>query len=402
MKILMATRESVADRRYGLGKSLVPLMEAFREDGHEVAYVTRSIRGPRSENMARRLQRLVLPLAKLAAGPASDTEAVLGALLERLDMGRLAAKIAHRDGYTHVHVHDPWMAVGLALTRFMQRGATYRWGLTEHGFGCYAYAVHEDGGGQSTRLALRLRQLERKVLSAAHWVVSPTTAAMRQLARDLAIHPLPATWHSIPHPCPSLRTYGRSEARSLLGWSTDDVYVLGVGRLAPLKCFDVLIRAVSRVKSTRPVHLVILGEGDTAWHQELAAKCGLLAPILFTLTDDVGMYLAAADLYVSTSSTESFGLANLEAIVAGTRSVCTAVGGVPEVVGDASYLVPLSEDAVASAIQTAIDDAPGDAEWLRRCRARTASWPSASEIAHRYLRVYSEAAANAATRPKLV
>ena len=390
----MATRESEPDRRYGLGRSLTPLAEALRGQGHEVVYVTRSIRGARGQNLANRLQRLLLPIARAYAGESSDTEAVLGALLERLDMGRLAAKIAMRDRFTHVHVHDPWMGCGLAMARKLQRGATYRWGLTEHGFGCYGDAVHEDGGRQSTSLALRLRQLERGVLSAAHWVVSPTSAALRQLARDLAVYPIPSSWHWIPHPRPAVRPYSRSEARRLLGWDPEGVYVLGVGRLAPLKRFDLLVRAVARVQSERQVRLVILGEGDVAWYQDLAHECGLKQPIHFAVTDDVGKYLAAANLYVSTSSTESFGLSNLEAIVAGTRSICTAVGGVPEVLGEAATLVPVSEDAIAVAIQYALDDERSNAEWRARCRSRSISWQSAEQVAQRYSQVFADCLAS--------
>ena len=40
MKILFVTRESELDRRYGLGKSLAPLVGELQRRGHAVGYVT--------------------------------------------------------------------------------------------------------------------------------------------------------------------------------------------------------------------------------------------------------------------------------------------------------------------------------------------------------------------------
>src|SRR5690606_13465857 len=37
--------------------------------------------------------------------------------------------------------------------------------------------------------------------------------------------------------------------------------ILGVGRLVPQKDFSTLIKAFSRVRQSRPVHLVLIGEG---------------------------------------------------------------------------------------------------------------------------------------------
>ena len=397
MKLLMVTRESESDKRYGLGRSLLPVIDALSARGHEVTYVCRSARGQRSERMTRLAVRLLTPLARVVGGRDSDSEAVLGALLERMDMGRLACKIARRDGHTHVHLHDPWMAMGFVVAQRFTGGARRcRWGITEHGYGCYGHAVHEDGGRQSTRLGRIMRRLERHVVLAADWVMSPTHAALRELARDLVIHPTPAHWHAIAHPLPTLNAYGRAEARVRLGWPEEDLFILGVGRLATLKRFDLLVRAVSRLRSNKALRLVILGEGDTEGMQSLALACGLSHPILFAVTDDVGLYLSATDLYVSTSSTESFGLANLEALAIGARTICTAVGGVPEVVGSGATLVALDVDAITSAIQQAADDLADRCSWRDRALGRAAMWPGPEEIAARYLEAYGEAIADEA------
>ena len=391
MKLLMVTREAQADKRFGLGRSLTPIIDGLSARGHTVGYLSRAARSARSEAFCRRLHRWLLPMVRAAGGPQSDNEAVLQAMLERLDMGRLAAKVAQRDGYSHVHLHDPWIALGFMWARAMGGGARRcRWGITEHGFGSYAHAVHVDGGHQSARLAGWLRRLERLVTTRADWVIAPTEAALSQLERDLAVHPRPPHWRAIPHPLPALHLVSREAARARLGWEAEGLCVLGIGRLAPLKRFDLLVRAAARIAPVHPLRLVLLGDGDWDWMRAYGRQCGLPRDIEFALTDDVGLYLSAADLYVSTSSTESFGLANLEAVVAGTPAICAAVGGVPEVVAEAATLVPMDEEAIAAAMAAQLAATPAHRQRQRAiAAARTARWPSQAQIIERYLDAYA-------------
>lgn len=391
MKLLMVTREVQADQRFGLGKSLLPIISGMSARGHTVQYLCQTSRSAHSAEFCRRLHGWLSPMFRWIGGPDSDSDAVLQALLERVDMGRLAAKVARRDGFSHVHLHDPWIALGFMLAQRLSFRPPGAWGVTEHGFGSYARAVHQDGVRQGTRLASLLRRLERRITLRAGWVIAPTEAALTQLERDLAVHPQPPRWHAIPHPLPVLQRWTRGDARARLGWAADGRYVLGVGRMAPLKRFDLMVRAVARSTTPAdPLRLVILGDGDAAALGVLGRACGLAHDIEFAVTDDVGLYLAAADLYVSTSSTESFGMANLEAVVAGTRAVCTAVGGVPEVVADAATLVPLDEEAIAAAIRAALnEDADARSRWLAAAQARVARWPRQAEIIDRYIAAYS-------------
>ncbi len=391
MKILMVTRESQADKRYGLGRSLIPLVEELRRQGHSVGYLCREDCGQRSEHLFRGLHAVLIHLFQRMSGATEDTPAVLWALLERLNMGRLAAKVATCQGYTHVHCHDPWIALGFRLFCLLRLSRRIFWGVTEHGFGCYAQATHEDGGRQGTTMMYRFRRLEAAILRRADWVISPTFSGIRQLARDLCVFPIPASWHAVPHARPKITHYGRAEARRSLGWSDDFFYVLGVGRLAPLKQFPMLIQACAMAETPRPVRLVILGEGDTKYLHHVGVEAGLGQEIMFGITDDIGLYLAAADVYISTSSTESFGMANLEALVAGIPAVCTAVGGVPEVVGAGAWLVSPEVAAVGQAIETlAKDDALRS--WLSKySMERGAGWPEITEIARRYEEIYRQA-----------
>jgi glycosyltransferase involved in cell wall biosynthesis len=99
----------------------------------------------------------------------------------------------------------------------------------------------------------------------------------------------------------------------------------------------------------------------------------------------------AADVYMSASSTESFGLANLEALCAGLPAICSAVGGVPEVVGDGGWLVPNDVGTLSRALSALVDDVALRSMWAKRALARAAQWPLAAEIAQSYVAIYQAA-----------
>src|SRR5688500_12726786 len=136
IKILMVTRETLSDRRYGLGRSLVPLVEELRRRGIGADYLCQADLGQRALLWQHRLQRLFSSLPGMA-NILTNFSALFQVLLERFNMGRLAAKLAAKQKYTHVHCHDPIIAAGFRFfLRFHPECRTV-WGVTEHGFSCY-------------------------------------------------------------------------------------------------------------------------------------------------------------------------------------------------------------------------------------------------------------------------
>ncbi|SDY12541.1 glycosyltransferase family 4 protein [Nitrosomonas sp. Nm58] len=392
MKILMVTRESQADKRYGLGQSLMPLIEEFRLRGIMVDYICQTDLGVRSILWQHRLHRLLVSLTRISK---TDTDflSLLYGILERFNMGRLAAKQAAKYGHTHVHCHDPIIAAGFRFFARFNSGCRAIWGVTEHGFGCYAQAIHEDGARLGRQIMRVMRNWEASTLLAASWVIAPTRSGIAQLAGDLGISPAPASWHSVVHARPVLNHYSKEAARNQLGWD-DAVYMLGVGRIAPVKQFPLLVEACSRLKIKKDLQLVILGEGDSGSLQELARRLGLSREIMFATTENMGLYLCAADLYVSASASESFGLANLEALVAGTAAVCTAVGGVPEVVGGGALLAEPTLESLTRTIQCLLDDDELRKAIAQKGHARAEIWPNIIEITDAYEAIYRQAAAS--------
>lgn len=387
MKILMVTRETQADRRYGLGRSLAPLVDEFQRRDIAVDYVCQGDLGVRATAWQRKLHRLLSGLfVKFSAD--TDFPVLIHVILERLNMGRLAAKLATRREYTRVHCHDPIIAAGFRFFSRFHPGLGARWGVTEHGFGCYTDAIYADGVRMGPRTMHWMRRWEARTLLAASWVVSPTRGALEQVALGLEVAPVPAAWQPVYHARPMLNRYSREEARRRLGWRDDVLYVLGVGRIAPVKQFPMLIEACARLKQQADVQLVILGEGEYDSLLAMGRQLKLARDILFASTDDVGLYLYAADLYVSASASESFGLANLEAMAAGLAVVCTAVGGVPEVVGDGALLVPPEAEALAGGMQRLLDNEALRQAIAQKGLARVEAWPDIVDIANSYEKIY--------------
>lgn len=113
--------------------------------------------------------------------------------------------------------------------------------------------------------------------------------------------------------------------RARLGLPADRPVLLFLGRLAREKNLDELLDLMGRLTADgTPATLLVVGDGpDRPRVQALAA--GL--PVVFAgMADpaDVPLYYAAADLFLSASTSETQGLTYLEALAAGLPAVCRA------------------------------------------------------------------------------
>ena len=390
LNILHVTREWQVDRKYGLGRSLAPLMEVLSARGHRVLYLCQEDAGQAGLGLMRRINPRVGTLLRYLVGGATQWENLFWGLMERINMGRLAVKVAYRDGYTHIHLHDPFLALGFRLFSFWRR-RRLRWGITMHGFGSYAQAFHEDGALLGTTTMRWLRRLESGIVENCDWVIFPTMAAMTQLQRDLGLFPVPECWRVIHHARPQLSLLSREQARAALGWDLDGVYALAVGRIVWVKNFVMALRACATAGIDR-LRFVIVGEGYRDELLEVAADLGFADRIEFAVTDDVSPLYRAADIYLSSSRSESFGMANLEAMVAGTPIISTAVGGVPEVLGGAAHWVPNDdEDAMRQAVHRVLCDTNYRQELVDSALQRGTQWPNLGQVCDEYERIYRQA-----------
>lgn len=116
--------------------------------------------------------------------------------------------------------------------------------------------------------------------------------------------------------------------------------ILAVGRIEPVKGFDLLIEAAGRLKDQEKLAILLIGGDEESavlvkQLQARAAKAGLAGKVIFKGTiahDNLPLYYSAADLTVIPSFYESFGLVALESLACGTPLVSGPVGVVPELI----------------------------------------------------------------------
>ncbi len=140
------------------------------------------------------------------------------------------------------------------------------------------------------------------------------------------------------------------EARAALGMSPDDLVVGILAALRPEKDHETFLRAAALVAAAEPrARFLVVGDGPRLPALEaLASESGLVDRVVFAgARDDVASVLAAMDVFVLSSSSDCFPMALLEAMAASLPAVCTAVGGVPEMLQDGvtGYLVPPRDPA---------------------------------------------------------
>lgn len=134
--------------------------------------------------------------------------------------------------------------------------------------------------------------------------------------------------------------------------------ILHVGSLIARKNIAGLLAAFAQVAAALPAaRLVLLGGGPEEAHlRALAGQLGIASAVTFAGRVDEAAklaYYARADLLVSASTMEGFGLAVGEAMACGVPVVASAAGSLPELVEDgvSGLLVPPGDvDALAAAM----------------------------------------------------
>src|SRR4051812_7031963 len=145
----------------------------------------------------------------------------------------------------------------------------------------------------------------------------------------------------------------REEMRRELGVNGETL-LFHSSNLRPIKRFDLLLEAVSRIRPRDSFKLLVLAGGEFAPFAAAVKRLGLEERVIVReKVNDVEEYVQAADIGVFTSEMESFCLSILEAMCFSCPSVATRVGGIPEVIEDRATgrLLPLGDpDALARAI----------------------------------------------------
>ncbi|HEV3083769.1 MAG TPA: glycosyltransferase [Gemmataceae bacterium] len=154
----------------------------------------------------------------------------------------------------------------------------------------------------------------------------------------------------------------QATAKEELGWRSDRLVIGSIGRLAPEKRFDLLIRSAAQLlKRGWPIDLVICGEGNERQQLEhLIADlgCALSVHLLGHRADPLHLY-EAMDVFALASEREGLPNVLLEAAAMEVPIVATQVGGVSRIVRNNinGLLVQAhATDAFTSALERLLKD----------------------------------------------
>jgi D-inositol-3-phosphate glycosyltransferase len=218
---------------------------------------------------------------------------------------------------------------------------------------------------------------EKKVLNAADRIVAATPAELAQLQwlykaeinRIVVIPPGVDTHRFYP--------ISKDEAKEYIGVPPCEKMLLFVGRIEPLKGLDVLLQAISIMRSRgvfdkNPFCLAVIGgEPDVSPDamsvemsriQSLREQFGLEELVTFLgkrSQDTLPYYYSAAEAVIVPSQYESFGMVALEAMACGTPVVASQTGGLAFLIQDnvTGFTVPVDEpDALADQISILMND----------------------------------------------
>ena len=106
-----------------------------------------------------------------------------------------------------------------------------------------------------------------------------------------------------------------------------------VSNFRPVKRVEDVVKIFSEVRKEIPAKLLMIGEGpERAKAESLVKELNIIDDVFFLgNSTEVAKILCYTDVFLLPSQTESFGLAALEAMAAGSAVISTNTGGLPEV-----------------------------------------------------------------------
>ena len=315
-------------------RHLADLARGLSERGHDV-YAALSSRSP----LRKELQ--TLPAENIFTLPLRNALDVGSAL----ELGRLVRE--YQIEIVHAHVARDYPLAALALRRRQAKLV-----ITRH-------------------VLFRLNQLHAVTFRRVSRVIAVSLAVKRSLASQnlfpaakIAVIPNGIDFARFDA---SAQAFDRTAFRRKLGVESKSLLVGTVGEIKRQKGHQDFLRAAAIIaRENAGAHFVIAGADSmrTSEHravlEQLIAKLDLTKRVHFTgWVDEVAPVMAALDVYVSASHTESFGLAIVEAMASGLAVVATATEGAREIIenGRTGLLVAVGDrEALAASVLHLLED----------------------------------------------
>jgi alpha-1,6-mannosyltransferase len=154
----------------------------------------------------------------------------------------------------------------------------------------------------------------------------------------------------------------QERARWLAGARDGAALLVGVGRFAVDKRWDILLDAFAQIRTRRPAVLVLFGDGPERGRLEARAPPGVRFAWFEQDRGTLARSLASADLLVHASPYETFGLGVAEAVACGLPIVVPRSGGAAESADPESSEVYADLNVVecAAAIERLLRRDPGE------------------------------------------
>jgi len=204
-----------------------------------------------------------------------------------------------------------------------------------------------------------------------HWLTvllcHQTIAVSEKTARD--IYKLPIKKNKImviKNGINDFETINKTEARKLLmkhsGLLQDLpinnlIWLGSIGELHENKGFETAVKTISKLTNHHPdLIYIIIGEGEERKNLEKLISKLELKETVFLLGNipEARKLLKALDIFIIPSRTEALPYVALEAGLAGLPTVCSKVGGLPEIITDEKsglLIRPNDEDELSQAIE---------------------------------------------------
>jgi L-malate glycosyltransferase len=356
---------------------------------HEVTVLTSQSTGLAAASVENGVQVVRVPVLFRRQQSAANLPSMLAYMVQGVLGGRRLLRAAGFD-LINTHFVLPSGPVGDGLARLIGRPNV----LSLHGGDLY-----DPTKWSSPHRHASLRAWVRRLLRRADHLVAQSTDTVANLhqiyAPDLPVTRIP---HGIRRP-PAAQ--GR---RADYGFAVNDLLLVTVGRLVLRKAVDELIGFLPAAPPQ--THLLIVGDGPQALPlRRQASALGLRTRVHFfgrLSEDEKFRILHLADLFVSTSQHEGFGLVFLEAMACGLPVVCYDCGGQTDFLesGTTGAVVPLNDrDGFARQLQALLDQ-PGLRASIGAENRQRAEAYYIDSCARRYETVFEEVVALHRERPR--